>query len=470
MPSQSTEEDASGRPEAGPGSTRGLAAPVRVLVPAGALGLGWDADALEAGLARGPDLIAIDGGSTDSGPAYLGQGVSKYSRAQTKAEWGTLIDAAGRAGCPLVIGTAGTCGAGSAVDWLLEITRECLAEVGRSARVAVLYSDQDPEHLAQVWDVVTPLPGAPDMAASELADCTNIVALAGVEQVQAALATEAEIIICGRTTDTAILAALPIAKGCAVGPAWHGAKVGECGALCCTHPDSGVIELLFDDSGFTVTPMAELSVATERTVAAHLLYENSDPIVLHEPGGHLDVSAATYLSQGKAVRVEGSVWVQGPYTVKLEGARIAGQGVMSLVLVREPRYVDQIDDWCASLEARARAKVAERMGDVTYDLELRRIGLDATLGALEPGAARPNEVGVMAQVIAPEATVAREVAKTVNPLLLHHPLTAEEPMPTFAFPFSPPEVDLGPQYEFVLHHVLPLEDPMEVFRLEVMDV
>ena len=55
----------------------------RVLVPAGALGLGWDEEALEAGLKRKPDLIAIDGGSTDSGPAYLGRGVSKYSRAHT---------------------------------------------------------------------------------------------------------------------------------------------------------------------------------------------------------------------------------------------------------------------------------------------------------------------------------------------------------------------------------------------------
>lgn len=443
---------------------------VRVLVPAGALGLGWDADALEAGLARRPDIIAIDGGSTDSGPAYLGRGVSKYSRAQTKAEWGVLIDAAHRAECPLVIGTAGTCGAGSAVDWLLEITRECLAEAGRGAKIAVLYSDRDPQELSELWDVVEPLPGAPATRAADLSDCTNIVALAGAEQVQEALATGADIVICGRTTDTAIIAALPLAVGCHPGGAWHGAKIGECGALCCTHPDTGVIELEFDAGGFTVTPMAEASVATERTVAAHLLYENSDPIVLHEPGGYLDVSAATYQARGKSVRVEGSEWIEAPYTVKLEGARVSGQGVMSLVLVRDPRYVAQIDEWCASLEARARAKVAERMGDVVYDLELRRIGLDATLGALEPGTVTPNEIGVMAQVIAPDAAVAREVAKTVNPLLLHHPLTAEEPMPTFAFPFSPPEIDLGPQYEFVLHHVLPLGDPMDGFRLEVFDV
>jgi hypothetical protein len=204
-------------------------------------------------------------------------------------------------------------------------------------------------------------------------------------------------------------------------------------------------------------------------VAAHLLYENSDPFVLHEPGGRLDTSAATYTAQGRAVRVEGSEWIPGPYTVKLEAARVAGHGVMSLVLLRDPRYVAASAEWCASLKARAEKRIAARMPDVPYDLELRRIGQDATLGEAEPGKALPDEVGVMAQIVAESPEAAREIAKLVNPLLLHHPLTEEEPMPTFAFPFSPPETDLGPQYEFVLHHVLALDHPMDGFRLEVID-
>ncbi|MEL6585707.1 MAG: acyclic terpene utilization AtuA family protein [Pseudomonadota bacterium] len=443
---------------------------IRILVPAGALGLGWDAEALRVGVARRPDLIAIDGGSTDSGPAYLGRGVSKYSRAQTKAEWASLIAAAREAGCPLIIGTAGTCGAASAVDWLVQITQEILRDSGNAARIAVLYSDRDPAALAQDWDRVAPLSGALPVTADQVATCTNIVALAGAEQVQAALATGADIVICGRTTDTAILAALPLAVGCDPGAAWHGAKVGECGALCCTHPDTGVIELCFDATGFTVTPLAAPSRATPQTVAAHLLYENADPVHLKEPGGALDASGATYRAvDDRTVRVEGSRWVPGPYTVKLEGARVAGHGVMSLVLIRDPRYVAGVFDWCTSLLARAKEKISNRLGDVVYDLELRRIGVDATLGPLEPRRTMPNEIGVLAQVIAPDPALAREVAKTVNPLLLHHPLTPEEPMPTHAFPYSPPEMDLGPQYEFLLHHVLPLDDPMDGFRLEVLD-
>ena len=42
---------------------------IRILVPAGVLGWGVSADEIEAGLALAPHAIALDAGSTDSGPA-----------------------------------------------------------------------------------------------------------------------------------------------------------------------------------------------------------------------------------------------------------------------------------------------------------------------------------------------------------------------------------------------------------------
>jgi hypothetical protein len=46
----------------------------------------------------------------------------------------------------------------------------------------------------------------------------------------------------------------------------------------------------FDETGFDVEPMAPDAVCTPHSVSAHMLYENSDPFILHEPGGHLDVT------------------------------------------------------------------------------------------------------------------------------------------------------------------------------------
>ena len=447
----------------------------RILIPSGALGLGYDQAALDLGIANKPDLIAIDGGSTDSGPSYLGRGVSKYARSSTRAEWAGLIDARERAGCPLVIGTAGTCGADSAVDWLLEITREILDERGESAKIAVLKSDQPAARLtgALAAGRIAPLTPAPEIDANLIESCTNIVALAGAEQINAALETGADIVIAGRTTDTAIIAALPITRGVDAGVAWHAAKIGECGALCATNPQSGVLQLDFETDSCLITPLADGAEATPHTVSAHMLYENSDPFRLYEPGGHLDVTKATYTAEGAgAVRIAGAHWVPAPaYTVKLEGARIAGYQTILLALLRDPHYVAHAAAWADDIVKKCTAKALARTRATEDDfaIEIRLIGQNATLGALETRPGDPVEIGALGIVTAKSQELAAEIGKLLNPYLLHHPLTRDEEQPTFAFPFSPAEIDRGAVYEFCLNHVLTLDDPMDAFALEVVD-
>lgn len=445
----------------------------RVLIPSGALGLGYDRAALARGIAQGPDLIAIDGGSTDSGPHYLGTGTSKYSRGSVEAEWRELMAARAAVGVPLVIGSAGTCGADDAVDCLLEITREIAAETGEALKVAVLKSGQEGAAVAEALAAgrITPLVPAPDISTDLLESCSNIVALAGAEQIQAALETGPDIVIAGRTTDTAIISALPLARGCDPGGAWHGAKIGECGALATTNPGSGTIMIAFDSEGFVVVPMGEEARATPYTVSAHMLYENSNPYVLHEPGGHLDVREARYVAlDDRRVRVTGSRWIPAErYRVKLEGARAAGFQTVSLVLVRDPRYVENIRAWCDDIREKCTAKARSRV-EGAFTIELRIIGADAALGPLDRHARTGSEVGVLGIVTAESDTLSREVAKILNPYLLHHPLTEQEEMPTFAFPFSPTELSRGAIYEFCLNHLLELEAPMDAFRLSTLEI
>lgn len=448
---------------------------VRVLVPSGALGLNYDKEALQTALDMNPDIIAIDGGSTDSGPAYLGQGVSKYSRQSTKIEWGGLMQARAQIGVPLVIGSAGTCGSDSAVDWMLEITLELAAELGQNLNIAVLRSQQDGQELATAFEEghILPLPYAPETNAQTFNECTNIVALAGAEQISAALNTGADIVIAGRTTDTAIISALPLMKNCHPGAAWHGAKIAECGALCASNPQSGVIIVDFDEGGFSVTPTAKTSRATPQSVSAHMLYENSDPYILHEPGGYLNVSNASYIAMDdRTVRVTGSEWVDAtPYTVKLEGARVAGYQSVLFALLRERRYVENAPKWAADIKQKCTQKVSERLGLSSdgFDIQLRLIGHSASFGDLETRKnPNPVELGVLAIVTAKTQQLANEIGKILNPYLLHHPLTSAEEQPTFAFPFSPAETDRGAVYEFCLNHVLSLENPMQAFSLEVI--
>ena len=449
---------------------------VRVLIPSGALGLNYDQKALQRGVEARPDIIAIDGGSTDSGPSYLGRGVSKYARSSTKLEWAGLMQARAEANCPLIIGTAGTCGTDQAVDWMVDITREIAAEQGRPLKVAVLRSSQEPNRMAAAFDAgrITPLPNAPKIDADLVRSCSNIVALAGAEQITQALDTGADIIIAGRTTDTATIAALPLQRGCHPGGAWHGAKIGECGALCATNPQSGVILIDFDEEGFTVTPLADGAHATPHTVSAHMLYENSDPFILYEPGGHLDVTGAQYASvDDRSVRVTGSQWISSTdYTVKLEGARVAGYQTVVMALLRDRHYVAHARAWADDIIKKCSAKARDRLNLTADDftIEIRLIGQSASFGPLETRQGDPVEIGALGIVTAASDETSREIAKLLNPYMLHHPLTREEEVPTFAFLFSPPEMPRGAAYEFCLNHVLHLDDPMDAFSLTVHDL
>lgn len=448
----------------------------RVLVPSGVLGLGFDREALAAGVAAEPDIIAIDGGSTDSGPFYLGTGTSKYSRAACKAEWKQLMLAREQAGVPLVITSCGTCGTDSMVDWMLEITRELASELSQSLSVATLYCELSPAYVAEQFaeNKLSAMAPEIELDVDSIKSIDHIVALAGAEQINAALGTGADIVLAGRATDTAGISAMPLSRAEHKGAAWHGAKIAECGALCSSHPTSGVIALEVDDSGFTVWPMAATAICTPHSVSAHMLYENADPFTLYEPGGVLMVQKAVYRAlDERRVRVTGSSWEKSDqYTVKLEGAKAVGYQSTLMAVLRDARYVSNASMWVERLTHFLHAEISSRMDLSTndYDIEFRLIGVDSALGQLEQIQQTPTEVGVLVLVSANTEDNADELAKLINPFLLHYPLTDDEELPTFAFPYSPAQTNRGALYEFCLNHVLLLEQPMDIFRLHVHEL
>ena len=104
-----------------------------------------------------------------------------------------------------------------------------------------------------------------------------------------------------------------------------------------------------------------------------------------------------------------------------------------------------------------------------YSLEFRHIGLNSILGELEKKLGSPVEVGVLC-LITSKNKISTEIAKLINPFLLHFPLSFNEELPTFAFPFSPVHSDRGCVYEFALNHILELDDPMDAFQIQISEV
>jgi hypothetical protein len=446
---------------------------VRILVPTGMLGGGFTTASVTRGLELGADVIAVDGGSTDSGPHYLGSGTAKTAAAAVARDLRVLLRAAATAGIPLIVGSCGTSGTDSGVDWVAGITRAVLAEEGLALRVATIYSEQRAADLKEHLDKgrVHPLPPAGDLDPATLESCRHIVGMMGHEPIVAALAGGADVVLAGRATDTAVAAAYPLMRGMPAGPTWHAAKIIECGGQCTTNPRAGGVLATVDATGFTIEPLDPTVACTPTSVAAHMLYETVNPFSMREPAGTIVVSDATYRAlDDRRVRVEGSRFeVAAQHTIKLEGARPTGYETMSFTAIRDPHILGQIGTWAALLRRMITEWVAQTLGLSTdeYAFDIRLYGYDAVLADLDPDTRPPREVGVMLLVSAADQETATAIAKIANPLMLHLPTPDMDYLPSLAFATSPAEIERGAAYEFVLNHVVDVDSPTSLFRIQL---
>lgn len=449
---------------------------INVLVPTGALGVGVTEADLDRGLAAGAHAIACDAGSTDSGPAYLATGVAKYSRGAVKRDLAILMKAQARGGVPLLIGSCGTSGCDAGVDWMHDIAREIAREEGLSPRIALLYSEQLPSAMAEqaLAGRVRPLPPLADADPAVFAGCERIVALMGPEPYIAALEQGADIVLGGRTTDTAVLAAVPLMRGAGAGPAWHAAKIAECGALCTVRPREGGVMMRVGRDAFVIEPLTPGNRCTPYSVSSHMLYENSDPVRLHEPGGTLDTSRCVYEAvDERRVRVAGSVFLPEPYTMKLEGAAAAGFQTIMFVGIQDRKVLAEVDRFVDVMHEALVQRVHEALGERAgaFDISLRPYGWNA-VGGDRPAAGTPppREVGLLFVATAATQQIATQIAKTCNPWFFHMPLEREQELPTYAFPFSPAEIERGPVHEFRLNHVVAVDTPTQLVRTRIVRI
>lgn len=447
---------------------------VSVVVPAGMLGAGVSAEQIERGLAQGAVAIALDAGSTDSGPSCLATGISKISRDAVRRDLEILLRTGLRHGVPILIGSCGTAGTDAGVDWTRDIAIEIAREQGLAFRMALIYSEQSAERLHAKLDAdqILALEPAGPLTHAEIDTCRHVVALLGPEPFVAAVTAGADLILAGRTTDTAILAAVPLLRGAGPGPSWHAAKTAECGGLCTVNPRGGGVMITVDRDSFVVEPLNPDNRCTIPSVSAHMLYENSDPFHLTEPGGKLDVTEAVYEAiDDRRVRVAGSRFHPMPYTMKLEGARSGPFQTLMIVGIEDPAVLADLEGFLGRMHLRLTEVLRATYPDETdFHLSLRPYGWNAVSGRPVPAGYIPREIGLMLVVTARSQALATSMARTVNPLFFHFPLHPGIPLPSYGFPFSPAEIERGQVHEFVLNHVVRVATPDELVRTTVVEV
>lgn len=442
-----------------------------VLAPEGMLGYGIPLRSMEEGLKRNPDVLAVDAGSTDPGPYYLGAGVPFTNRRAFKKDLGMILDAAHARRIPVLIGSAGGGGGAPHLQWTLDVYHELVRERGYHFRTAVIGAEVDPAWLKKriAEGKTEPLDLSTPLTDDEVDRAVRIVAQMGFEPFMRALELGAEVVIAGRAYDPAPIGALAMREGFDPGLVIHMGKILECGGAA-AYPRHGSDSLLgvIDHDSFTVEPPNPDKVCTVASVAAHSLYEKADPYLLHLPGGAIDLHAARFEQvTPRAVRVTGTRFVRAPaYTLKLEGVRRVGARTLAIAGVRDPILISQLDAYLENI----RRRVADTYPD-GYRLLFHVYGRDGVMGPLEPVAQiRSHELGLVIEVVADDAESSAAILALARSVALHVTYPGRKAIAgNLAFPFSPSDLRAGDVYEFNIHHLVKVDDPLELFPLEIVE-
>lgn len=429
-----------------------------------------------AGVGRQPDALIADSGSCDIGPYPLGADSQHSPVDWQRHDLEIMLVEARRLSVPMIIGSAADTGTNRGVALFADLIAD-IANRHRLApfRLALIQAEVTKDELLRRMKT-TRLPGLSgraDLTPEVVERTEHIVAMMGVEPILAALEGRADVVICGRSCDDAIYAALPLRAGFPKALSFYLGKILECASLC-AEPFMAKETVLGTITGDMVEfePMHPRQRCTPASVASHSLYEREEAYAHALPGGALDLRECAYEQVTERVtRARGPRWIDHPtYTVKLEGAGKIGERAVAIAGVRDPMGIAALDtmlEW-------ARQKVAERYGppgDEGYQLFVHVYGRNGVMGGWEPTKnVTSHEVGIVIEAVAPTLDQAIDIAALAqrNIFFARFP-GARGTGGVAALPFDE-ILQARPGYLWTINHLLRLEDPLELFPIRFMNI
>lgn len=444
----------------------------KILSPTAILGYGFPEDSFYNGLKENPDLIAVDAGSSDPGPYYLGSGISFTDKNAVKRDMEYMLEGVVNHNIPLIIGSCGGSGAKPHLDWNLEILREISEENNYNLKVAIIPSDMDKSLLKEKFKdgKIQPLYPAKQLDVEDIDKAEYIVAQMGPEPIIKALNNGVQVIMTGRSYDPAVFAALAIQKGYDEGLATHMGKILECAAIAAL-PGSGSDSMMgyLGKDYFKVKPLNKDRKCTELSVAAHTLYEKENPYNLPGPGGYLDLTNTVFTQLDEStVSVKGSKFVPtDKYYLKLEGAKKVGYRTISIAGTMDPIFISKIDEIIESVKERVEDNFSKKnIGK--YYLNFRVYGQDGVMSMFKDiPKVTSKEIGILFEVVADTQELANTICSFARSTMLHFGYEDRKSTAgNLAFPFSPSDIEAGKVYNFNIYHLMEVNDPTTLFPIE----
>ncbi len=447
---------------------------MKIVALNGLLGYGYSNESLERVKKLEIDYFGVDAGSSDPGPFYLGNGTSFTNRSAVKRDLELVLPHIINNKIPFIIGTAGGSGAIVHISWLLEIIKEIVHEKKLRCKIAVIQSEVTKEYVidkireGKVIDLSSNL----NLDEEVVKQCNRIVSQIGVEPFIKALESDADIILAGRSCDTAIYAAPAIRAGLDPGLAFHMAKIIECGALCAVPMSaSDIIIAEIERDYFILEPASLQRRCTVERVAAHTMYEQNNPYFIYEPDGVIDLRESNYEQiTDRSVRVKNSKFKETENkTLKLEGAKLEGYRTITIAGINDPLTIKNIDMIFSEVKRFVEKNMENRILPNEFNITLKKYG------ELLPGN-MPLDIpicnlGVIIDVVAKNQELANTICALARARMLHQDFEGRKSTAgNLAFPYSPSDIVCGPVYSFGIYHLAKVNDLTETAKISYVEV
>lgn len=437
---------------------------MKIVALCGLLGYGYSEEALRIAFSEKVDFVGVDAGSTDPGPYYLGSGKSFTDRSAVKRDIALALPLALAQKAPLIIGTAGGAGSEAHVNWLREILFEVAQEQGLHFTLGTVYSDVTKDYVLQklesgrIRDLSPHFP----LSRQSVEESCRVVSQIGIAPIIKLLSQGAQVIVAGRACDTAIYAAPCIMKGYDAGLAFHMAKIMECGAMC-SEPVAAadVMQAYMYEDHFELCPASPARKCTVDRVAAHTLYEQSNPYLIYEPDGVCDLTNSVFTQKDeRTVSVRGSEFREAEVkTLKLEGVRSSGYRTICLAEIYDPLTIEKFPVIVQTVTEFVRENTKKTLPENSYTVNYK------TSGGL------PGSLGIVIDVVGKTQEIADTVCALVRSRMLHCDYAGRKSTAgNLAFPFSPSDIHVGEVYEFSIFHLAEVDSLVETARFVTEEV
>ena len=437
---------------------------MKIVALNGLLGYGYSEEALNIAFSEKVDYLGVDAGSTDPGPYYLGSGKSFTDRGAVKRDLALALPKTLEHKAPFIIGTAGGAGSCEHVSWLKEILIEVAKEQKLHFTLGTVLSDVSTEYVLGKFESGKLIDMSSEFPAdrSNIKESTRIVSQIGIAPIVELLKKDVDVIICGRACDTAIYAAPCIYEGYSEGLAFHMAKIMECGAMC-SEPVAAadVMQAYMYDDYFELRPANPIRRCTVDRVAAHTLYEQSNPYLIFEPDGVCDLTNSEFVQvDERTVRVSGSEFKEAEEkTLKLEGVKCSGFRTICPATIYDTETIKNINLIINTVTEFVKENTKNTLPENSYAINFKLSG------------GTESSLGLIMDIVGKTQEIADTVCALARSRMLHCDYAGRKSTAgNLAFPFSPSDIHVGSVYEFSVFHLAKVDSLLETSKISIEEV